>query len=157
MTTDIESAKRLESFLSGGNHEWVVEISKPKKHRTTKANAFLWALCKGIADAIQSTKEEIYKDLVRRKGIFDYIVLRPDAGERFKAQWASRGIGWFTEEVECGIDNAVQFLAYYGTSVYTTTEMASVIDEAVLEARGLGVPFAEDQLMELRESWREDI
>lgn len=152
--TDKTNAKSIEAVLSQESKEWTITISKPKKHRTTRANAFLWALCADIGGAINNSKEQVYRDLVKRKGVFDYVVLRPDAVGRFIAVWGERGIGYFTEQVECGIDNAVQLLAYYGTSSYNTAEMARVIDEAVAEAMELGIPIKENELAEIREGWQ---
>jgi hypothetical protein len=56
--------------------------------------------------------------------------------DRFKATWQSKGLGWLTRTVD---EEKFILQAYYGSSVYDTAEMSRLIDEAVGEAKRLGI------------------
>lgn len=123
-----EEAKRL---LLGE-----VTISKKPKRRSLTANAYCWVVCDAIAKAIHSTKEEVYRLAVARVGRYEMLEISLPAIQHFKAIWESRGIGWIVDVISQDGFNATVF-AYYGSSTYTTSEMARLIDYLVGEAEDL--------------------
>lgn len=124
----VEEAKKL---LSGE-----VTISKKPKRRSLTANAYCWVVCDAIAKAIHSTKEEVYRLAVARVGRYEMLEISLPAIQHFKAIWESRGIGWIVDVISQDGFNATVF-AYYGSSTYTTSEMARLIDYLVGEAEDL--------------------
>lgn len=117
------------------NGYYTITIKKSKRKRSLNANAYCWLLCEKIAKKITAdgqftSKETIYKWAVKTSGKFDYIALAENAKETFVLSWTSRGTGWICEEIGAceEIENGVILLLYYGTSSYTTDEMARVID-----------------------------
>jgi len=119
-----------------------VEIKPYRKKRSLDANNYCWLLCDKIAEVIRSTKEEVYREVIRRVGKFDYMLMHPEATETFIADWSSKGIGWFAE-VEGSITiNQIEFdklIIYKGSSRYDTKQMARLIDELVSEAQELDI------------------
>lgn len=150
-----ENAPQIDDFLSKHvDGEIEVVIRKPKKNRSLNANAYLWTLCDEIAKAVGTDKESVYKALIRRVGVFDYVLVKDQVAERFRRNWEERGVGWFTEERFVRQEGVRQFVVYYGTSVYTTEQMARIIDEAVDESRNVGVKtLTKEELKELKERW----
>lgn len=117
-----------------------VEIKRDKKKRSLRANAYMWALCDQIGKVIRDSKENVYRRAIKEMGNFEAFQMKKDAAERFAAVWERNGIGFFTEIESAGDEFTV--FAYYGSSVYKTTEMARLIDWIADEAEGLGIDTA---------------
>ena len=130
-------AKELETitgrFKAGNEYE----LKQIRKKRSLDANSFFWKLTDEIAKALNTTKEQIYWNLVKRVGVFDTLQFADEESmNRFKANWQQNGLGWLTYTV----DKDKHILqAYYGSSRYNTQEMSRLIDEAVEEAKNLGI------------------
>ena len=151
----LEKTASIDAFLARHvNGTLDVTIKKPSKKRTITANNYLWHLCDEIAKAVETDKNAVYRALIRRVGVFDYVLVKAQAADRFRANWDAHGLGWFTEEVLYKEPGARQFMAYYGTSVYTRDEISRVIDEAEQESRQLGLDTMTKKEKEaLLESW----
>jgi hypothetical protein len=121
------------------NEIYYAEISKPKRKRTLDQNAYLWALCQRIAEKIGATKEEVYRGFIKSKGQFDILCIQDKAIERFISNWSAKGIGWFCETDTSKIVGCTNVITYYGTSVYTSAEMAQVLSEALEECKNLNI------------------
>ena len=118
---------------------YMVTIDKQKKKRTLDQNAYLWVLCDRISKAISSTKEEVYREIVRKCGLFRVAELdKKTAGTLLKG-WENQGIGWFYEKLSESGKN-VKVMLYYGTSCYNTAQMKRIIDEVIYECGELKIP-----------------
>lgn len=115
-----------------------VTIQNHRKKRSLTANSYCWVLCDEIAKAVRSDKEDIYRMAIKAVGVFASIRIRNEAADRFIAGWQTRGTGWVAEKA--GADDRFAYVnAYYGSSTYSTNEMARLIDWLVEEAKGLGI------------------
>lgn len=134
-----------------------VEIKQHRNRRSLDANAYLWVLCQKIAEAIQQTPDNIYRDFIRRVGQFEFLPVRNEAVDRFIEVWEGKGIGWFAEKAwDSKLEGYTTVKAYYGSSVYDTREMSVLIDEIVTQCREMDIetmPPAE--LEALKQQWRE--
>lgn len=141
LEVDKDSNTAIKQLLNelDENETYYAEISKPKRKRTLDQNAYLWVLCSRIAEKIGSTKEEVYRGFVKAKGQFDILCIQDKAVERFVSNWSAKGIGWFCETDTSKIDGCTNVLTYYGTSVYSTAEMALVLDEVTTECKNLNI------------------
>lgn len=150
------NALYIEEFLRQNTGKDIeVELRRVPKKRSQNANAYMWVLCDQIAKATGTDKETVYKEIIKRVGVFDYVLVKAHAADRFQANWADKGLGWFTQEIPYIKDRGVrQFIAYYGTSTYDTHQMARVIDEAVDEARQLDIEtLPPEELVRIKEQW----
>lgn len=131
------------------------EIKKYRPKRSLSANDYLWVLCDKIAKELGSTKELIYIELIRRVGRFDVVAVQAERMEDIIHGWSCRGLGWFAEPMEgCKIDGCERVMFYYGSSDYDTAEMSRVIDEAVYEAKELGIDTATpDEIERMKGLW----
>ena len=130
-------AKQLETLVGKfkANTEW--ELKPYKQKRSLSANNYFWDLADKIAEAIKSDKELVYWQLIQRVGVFETFQFKDQkAMDRFKSAWQSKGLGWLTRTVD---EDKFILQAYYGSSVYDTAEMSRLIDEAVSEAKRLGI------------------
>lgn len=133
----------------------VFEIKEHKEKRSLNANSYCWVLLGKIADEIGTTKEEIYRDYIKHKGIYRIITMNNEAVPTFIKIWQEKGLGWICETSENRISGLTDVIAYYGTSSYNTKQMASFIDYVVQEAKQLDIEtLTPIQLEELKNLWQ---
>lgn len=119
--------------------ELSVEIKPYKARRSLDANAYCWVLCQKLAEKIGGTKEDIYKEAIRKAGQFDYIAVTDSATDQFLKAWQGKGLGWYAEASESKIDGCKKVMVYYGSSVYDSKEMAHLIGYIVDECKENGI------------------
>lgn len=117
----------------------IYELKEVKKKRSLNANSYCWVLLGKIADKLGITKEDVYRDFIKNKGIYRIITMNSDAVPTFIKIWGEKGIGWLCETSETKIAGLTDVLAYYGTSSYNTSQMAVFIDYVVQEAKQLNI------------------
>ena len=140
------------------NAEYEVTIKRKREHRSKDANAYMWILADKVADVIGSTKEEVYRSAIRRKGVFTDVAVRTDAVRAIVKNWSDKGIGWFAESFDSSLKGCRRVRLYYGSSVYNTKEMSRLIDDIVEEAKGLNIEtLTPDELARMKSTWRGDV
>lgn len=132
---------------------YTAEIKRFRKKRSKNANDMCWAMCEQLAEAIRSTKEEVYRDQIKKVGVYKDFHLPPDEAKTFRAAWAQLGTGWITEQVD---DDGPLLVvrAYYGSSRYNTKQMSRLIDSLMEDCAAVGIctmPDSEKAL--LLEEW----
>ena len=135
-----------------------IEIKKHNPARSRDANAFCWALCTDIGNAISPPvpKEEVYRRAIREVGEYEPLPIREDAVETFQRRWAAHGTGWFAEVVDDSKLKGYKLVfAYYGSSTYDTSSMSRLLDYLVDEMAQMGLPIpAKKEQEEMLNSWR---
>ena len=115
-------------------------IKEHRKKRSLDANAYMWQLLGELAPKLETTSEELYKHYVGQYGIFKDFLLTDEEGKTFIAVWEKQGLGWPVERLDFAADgDRIIYRAYYGTSVYTSTEISRVIDAIVTDAKEAGI------------------
>lgn len=148
------SKKDLNTFNKLKDLECDLTIDKHRENRGLKANAYLWILCQKIADVIDSTKEEVYRDMIKSKGIFKTMTMDNSAVPTFIKLWTDKGMGWLVEELEKE-NNMTTLIVYYGTSCYNSRQFAKVLDYLIEEAKRLGIEtLTPNQIEEMKASWK---
>ena len=110
-----------------------------------------------IAELIGSTKEDVYREYIRQKGIFRQITLNNEAVDTFTYLWSQKGTAWLCEVLQKD-DKETTLLAYYGSSSYNTKQMASFIDYVVQEAKELGIQTeTPDEIERMKALWKAKI
>lgn len=141
-------------YLYNQDKEKVFEVKEHKVKRSLNANAYCWVLMNKIADAIKSTKEEVYREYIKNKGIFRLITMNKDATNTFIKVWQEKGLGWICDTSESKYEGMIDVVAYYGTSSYNTKQMANFIDYVVDEAKNLGIEtLPPDEIERLKSLW----
>lgn len=150
----IGKPEELVRWLFNQDKEKIFEIKEHKLKRSLNANAYCWVLMNKIADAIKSTKEEVYREYIKNKGIFRLITMNKDATNTFIKVWQEKGLGWICDTSESKYEGMVDVVAYYGTSSYNTKQMANFIDYVVDEAKNLGIEtLPPDEIERLKSLW----
>lgn len=139
-----------------------IKIGKYREKRSKDANDYMWTLCTKLADKLSEdgtphTKDDIYRDAVRARGVFrDQGELPIDFAKTSRTAWELIGTGWITEQVDFEPDgDRVIVRYYYGTSTYNTKQMSRVIDWLVAECKELGIETrTPDQIANLLSLWK---
>ena len=152
----MENAKALDiiNWLYSQDKEKTFDIKVHKRKRSLNANAYCWMLLGKIADEIGTTKEEIYRDYIKHKGIYKIITMSTEAVSTFIKVWNDRGLGWVCETSETSIVGLTDVIAYYGTSSYNTKQMAKFIDYVVQECQNLEIETkSKEDIDSLLKAW----
>ena len=130
-----------------------IKADKHKKKRSLDANAYAWALFTKIAEAVHSSKDEIYEEMLQKYGYLDHdedgyttITVRADEDmSKLQDHWKFyKSNGKFSS-----------YLKIKGSSEYDTAEMARFIDAVVQEAKELGIETAPPQEIErMVQAWQ---
>lgn len=138
-----------------------IKIDKFRPKRSLTANAYLWVLCNKLADKLSEdgvpyTKEDVYRDAVKERGIYrEQGELPIDFAKTSRHAWEMLGTGWITEQVDFEPDgDRVVVRYYYGTSQYNSKQMNRVIDWLVNECHQQGIPTkSQEEIDSLLNSW----
>ena len=113
-----------------------VEIKKFRKKRSLDANAYLFILCDKLAKALNSTKEEVYQEAIRKVGLFEYVAIKNNAVESFLKHWNSMGLGNYAEATEkAKKDGYTVIITYFGSSSYNSKDFSRVLDYVIEECK----------------------
>lgn len=135
--TDYDEIKNLEDLD--------ITIEKHKEKRSKDANAYCWKLLQEIADKIGSTKEKVYREVIREKGPFEIMPIKEEAVNKFISAWQRTGLGWIAEEFgESKLEGYKNVIAYYGSSTFDKKQMSYFLDYIVQEAKELGIKTLDD-------------
>ena len=141
----------LESLEQGKDYR--IKLSKWTEKRSLNANAYAFVLCTKIAQAIGSSKDEVYEQMLQAYGTVDedFPPITVIAGADMsitKEHWLridTRKVGG--KDFDC-------YLRIKGSSEMDKKEMAHFIDGIVFECKQLGIEtLPPDELERLKEQW----
>ena len=138
-----------------GEKRYVAELKEYRQKRSLNANAYFWTLLDKISAVLGRGKEELYLDYVKHIGPFKDFTLTEEEAKTFRVAWSMLGTGWPTEQVDFAADGEKLVIrAYYGSSQYSTRQMARLIDTVVEDAKGLGIEVLTPlELERMKEEW----
>lgn len=117
-----------------------IAIKEARQRRSKDANSYMWVLLDKLAEAVQSTKTELYLGYVRQYGVYKDFTLTEDEAKTFRVAWEKLGTGWPTEQVDYAQDgDHVVVRAYYGSSTYSSKRMSRLIDAIVQDCKQVGI------------------
>ncbi len=151
--SNVQDARRL--CLQAEKTVFDAEIGKHKDKRSLDANGYFWALCEKLAQAIGSTKIQVYRNAISDVGIYKVFRINDDAVSTFQTAWESLGIGWITEVVDYNEDGTQTVFAYYGSSTYNKKQMARLIDNIVQDCKACEIEtMPPDKLALMLNEWK---
>lgn len=113
-----------------------LEIKPYRRKRSLDANALLWHCLDEIAKYIGTDKWSVYLKMLRRYGVFTYIVVKKSAIRKMMEQWRECEI---VGEIDINGESAVQLLCYFGSSTYDTSEFSRLLDGVISEMEEMGI------------------
>lgn len=150
-----ETAPAREFVLKKQNKLYDCKIKQHRDKRSMNANDYCWVLLDKMADALHTTKEELYIQKVREVGPFKDFTLTEDEANTFRVAWELLGTGWPTEQVGYDKDgDRLVIRAYYGSSRYNPRQMSRLIDSIVQDCKDLGIEtLPPEKLAAMKEEW----
>jgi hypothetical protein len=138
-----------------------IEIKKYYPIRSTHANNYCWKLLGLLAEKQSKTKgeitkEDLYKEYIRRFGKVSEVTLRNEAIESFIQAWTSKGsgLGWLVEKVTVK-ETDTTLWCYHGSSSFNSKEMyefiLGIVDDCKLEGIETRTPEEIAQMRGIRE------
>lgn len=146
----IGNSEQIIQWLFQQDRDKVFEVKEHKEKRSLNANAYAWSLITKIADALRTSKEECYLEMLKRYGQSEIVSVlsQIDVSGYFK----------YYEPLATATLQGKEFTHYKifkGSSEYTTLEMAVLIDGIVSEAKELGIETIPPKEIErLKTMWR---
>lgn len=135
----------LKNIIANGK-ELSVEIKQYRHKRSLDSNAYMWLLLNEMASILNTTKDELYLQVLDRYGVFTHLIVKENVVDRVKAEWkAVRELGKVTINGKEGI----QLQVFFGSSTYDTKEMSKLLEGVVSEAKDLGINTVTPREMEL--------
>lgn len=118
-----------------------IEIKKYSKRRSMDSNNLAWALIDKIAAHENKKKSEVYREAIKDiGGVSDTVCAKNIAVEKLVTGWTHKGLGWQAECEESKLPGCTNVTLYYGSSVFSTQQMAALIDSLIQDCNALGIP-----------------
>lgn len=136
--------------------DYEVSISPKKRKRSLDANAYLWVLIGKLGEVLHKPDTEVYREYIKDNGVFQIVPIREDAIKRWTETWKRNGIGWVCDDLgECRNTKGYHNIkCYYGSSTYTTKEMARLIDAVVADCKEQGIEtMTPSEIERLKAMW----
>lgn len=117
-----------------------IKATKYRQKRSLDANAYLWVICTKLAEVHQTSKDEIYEEMLQKYGVLyqdedgNYIVVTLKADidvSKLEGHWK-----YYKSSED---DKFKSYLMIKGTSLYDSSEMSYFIDMVVHEAKEEGI------------------
>lgn len=136
--------------------KYMLDIHKAKKKRSLDANAYCWVLIGKIAKAIESSADEVYREIICSVGSYEILPIKAEAVEHWEHIWTSKGKGWIVESLgDSKLKGYENLRCWYGSSVYDTKQMARLIDEIIRECKELGIEtLTPSEIQKMKEEWK---
>lgn len=123
-----------------GIEELEITAKKKRKKRSLDANAYCWVLIDRLAEKLNLTKEEVYRQAIKQiGGVSEVCCIQDKAVEKLREAWERNGIGWQTDTMPSKIEGCTNVVLYYGSSTYDTAQMARLIDNIVWNCQEQGI------------------
>lgn len=143
----------LQKLLSAGK-QLKLEIKQHYKKRSLDSNSYCWLLISKIAEIIQSPKEEVYIEMLKRYGQREEQLLSVIAEGVPAIMRATNN--HCTEVGESWLNGKLfkHLAILIGSSQYSSLEMSILIDGIVQDAKELGIEvMTEIEIKSMLDSW----
>lgn len=145
------NAEEIVKWLFTQDREKVFDINEHKEKRSLNANAYAWSLIGKIADALRTSKDEVYLTMLKRYGQSEMVSVLSSIDVR--------GYFKYFEPVGTATLQGKEFThyrIYLGSSEYNTKEMAILIDGIISEAEEIGIEtLPPNEVERLKEMWKQ--
>lgn len=134
-----------QSFLDGVDElkdceKLTVEMKKFRSRRSLDANAYFFVLADKVAEKLNITKEEVYRNCIKEiGGVSETVCVKNEAVDRLCEAWQQNGIGWQTDTFPSKIKGCTNVTLYYGSSTYDAAQMQRLTENIVQDCRSLGI------------------
>ena len=145
-----EAVSEIKEILAKGKH-LAVDIKQHRAKRSLDANAMLWSILAQMAAVLNTTKDELYIEVLSHYGVFTHIVVKPEVVERVKEEWRTvRVLGEITVNGKTGI----QMQCFFGSSTYDQKEFSVLLNGVIADAKEIGIDIvSESEKQRMLDEW----
>lgn len=149
-----QSAMNMYDNLNG-EEMLSIDIKKYHKKRSLDANAYFWTLADKLAEQLNITKEEIYRNSIQNiGGNTETICVKNDTVDKLCEHWQNKGLGWLTDTFPSKIEGCTNIILYFGSSTFDTSQMNRLISNIVQDCEAVGIDTkTPDQIAEMLSLW----
>ena len=147
----IGSPEDIVQWLWQQDRDKIFEIKEHREKRSLTANAYAWVLIGKIADAMRTSKDEIYLKMLKRYGQSELISVLSHVP-------IGNYIKYYEEAGESKLNGKdfTHYRVYKGSSEFDSREMSIFIDGVVSEAKELGIQTdTPNMIAEMKARWGE--
>lgn len=120
--------------------EVAVKISKYREKRSKDANAYCWVLIGKLAEKLNRSTQDIYRDAIKDVGgNYEVVCTVNNAVDKLCSSWRKNGIGWQTDTMPSKLPGCTNVMLYYGSSTYDTAQMSRLTNIIVEECKEQGI------------------
>ena len=132
-----------------------IEVKPYRERRSLDANAYFFVLADKLAEKLNTTKEEIYRNAIKEiGGVSETVCVKNAAVERLCEGWHNNGLGWQTDTFPSKIEGCTNVILYYGSSTYDKAQMSRLLDLVIEECKLQGIPVeTPNQIAEMKSRW----
>jgi hypothetical protein len=117
-----------------------IEVKPYREKRSLDANAYFFVLADKLAERLNLTKEEVYRNAIRDiGGVSETVCVKDEAVDRLCEGWRKNGIGWQTDTFPSKLNGCTNVVLYYGSSTYDKAQMTRLIDHIVQDCKAVGI------------------
>lgn len=117
-----------------------IKIGKKTKKRSLDANAYAWVMLTKLAEKLNKSKTEIYREFIPDiGGNSETVCVQDKAVQKLCEGWEHNGLGWLTETFPSKLEGCTNVNLYYGSSTYDTHQMSRLINLIVQDCREQGI------------------
>lgn len=136
-----------------------IEIKKYSKRRSMDSNNLAWLLIDKIAAHENKKKSEVYREAIKDiGGVSDTVCAKNIAVEKLVTGWTHKGLGWQADCEPSKLPGCTNVTLYYGSSVFSTQQMAALIDSLIQDCNALGIPtMSQEEIERSLSVWQKKI
>ena len=129
-------------------------IKKYRQKRSLDANSYFWSLVDKLSKVLKLGRTEVYCGFIKEGGVYQITPVKDDFLDKWIQIWEEKDDGWFCETFNSKLEGYTNVKNYFGSSVYSSSEMARITDLAIQECHAQGIETLTDKEWEsLLESW----
>lgn len=120
-----------------------IEVKQYRARRSLDANAYFFVLADKVAERLNTTKIDVYRNCIKEiGGVSEIVCVKDDAVEKLREAWGEKGIGWQTDTFPSKLQGCTNVILYYGSSTYDTAQMSRLIENIIQDCKDLGIETA---------------
>ena len=149
-TNESVNVNDLKEIIAKGK-ELSVDIKQFRVKRSLDSNSYMWILISKMAAVLNTSKEELYIQILSRYGVFTHVVVKENVVDRVKAEWKTvKELG----KVIINGQEGIQLQCYFGSHDYDSKEMSVLIEGVVSECKDLGIEtISSNELERMKSAW----
>lgn len=155
--TFIKALSELSAYVATleDGKTYFLDIKEQKRKRSLNANRYMWVLCEKLAEALGTTKMEIYQQAIREVGVFRQVEINEKAVDTLVRSWKMHGDGWVADRVDYTENEGFVLVnLYYGSSTYSRKQMTRLLENLVQDCRACDIEvLSERELSLLKDNW----